>query len=324
MSSILRTHTFSAPNGTQAHHNPTPTNAHNYAQPTAVAPQGIGISNTAPQPQYTTPNPYAAAPAVPYGVQGQIAPIQAPVNQYSQPVNPAPPQQSMAVAQNQLASVQNGQAPVPAAAPQDKIQILQQLVSMNPNITPEQLTQIIHTLGIPMPAMPAPAAQQIVVQPPVAPPVNQAYSPYAQDPQAYRDRSRSPDPKRRRVSPPNGRQSPTYAAYDPSASKAGTARGPESDRRERGRGRGRDNYRKRTPPRERPASPGMMSRSAQQNLTGAPKPVGTDYNLGTGRIKGNVDTHCLMTGSSHAHSSKSDIVHWGRQVSLMAEMLEQV
>jgi hypothetical protein len=72
--------------------------------------------------------------------------------------------------------------------------------------------------------------------------------------------------------------------------KVASPRGNDSDRRDgrdRGRGKGRENYRKRSPPRERMASPSMMGRSVQGNPGSPPKPFGHDPTLTNGRIRGN-------------------------------------
>lgn len=81
----------------------------------------------------------------------------------------------------------------------------------------------------------------------------------------YRDRSRSPDynhrqsPSRRSPQNPNRRASPTYGAYDPSAS----AEADSANRFDRGRGQGkqrggrndRSDYRQRSPPRRQQSPP---------------------------------------------------------------------
>jgi protein NRD1 len=95
------------------------------------------------------------------------------------------------------------------------------------------------------------------------------------------------------VTPPARRESPTYGVYDPTIAKSETPRGNDFDRRDRGRGKGRDNYRKRSPPRERLASPSMMGRSVQGDPGSTPKPFGHDPSLSNGRIRGT--TRFLIT-----------------------------
>ena len=280
----------------------TPANGYAYQQPVVSTPTNVTIAQPVSTPsavsqvQFPPPVPAVAQtmPALqgmPVNMQnGSVLPQAAPVQQYTQPQAPvAPPPVVAAQAQNQAAVAQNTHAPAQAQSGLNpaQLQAIQSVVQANPNITADQLMQILAAMGVALPAAqqappaaaPAPAL--------VAPAPQQAhYGHPNQDQQAYqRDRSRSPDYKRRRVTPP-GRQSPVYGAYDPSAANE-TPRGASNDfdnRRERGRGKGRDNVRKRSPPRERMASPSIMGRNLQG--ANAPKPFGHDGSLPHGRIRG--------------------------------------
>lgn len=112
------------------------------------------------------------------------------------------------------------------------------------------------------------SAQNAALPPPQAPqalPVQNGAQAerYEQNGSRFRDRSRSPDYNRRhqspRRSPPLRRDSPTYGVYNPNAG----AESNRFDQGERGRGRGRNRggrndrneYRQRTPPPPRYASP---------------------------------------------------------------------
>jgi protein NRD1 len=310
---------IAAANGAQIKPTSTPTNGQAYAQPAAATPTSVsmaktvGTPSTMSQSQFQAPNPGAAAQALaamqglPINVQNGNAQPQPP------PMMPFLPPQSAVVApppsvagQNLAAVAQNAQAPSFPALNSTQLQAIQAVVQANPSITPEQLISILAAMGVNVPATPAipgqvpPAAAPTTA--PVAPPQNQ-YGPPGQDQQSYqRDRSRSPDHKRRRVTPPNRRESPTYGVYDPSAAKSEISRGNDYDRRDRGRGKGRDNYRKRSPPRERLASPGMMGRSVQGYPSSTPKPFGHDPSLPNGQIRGIID---LFVWEIHAHSSSS-------------------
>jgi protein NRD1 len=173
-----------------------------------------------------------------------------------------------------------------------QLQAVQSVVQANPNITAEQLMQILAAMGVPLPAVAPPQAAAVPAQ--IAPPPH--YGHPGQDQQAYqRERSRSPDYKRRRVTPP-GRQSPVYGAYDPNVAKSDSGSRDFNDRRDRGRGGkgGRDNVRKRSPPRERMASPRTLQ-SAGQNA----KPYGRDDSLPNGRIRGRV---CSLLKPSYTYT----------------------
>lgn len=129
-------------------------------------------------------------------------------------------------------------------------------------LPPEQIAQVVAALGLPGP--PPPPAPGATGQPSVAPPQGYNGSSMPQAPPAGdqydykrpRTRSRSPDYKRRRVTPPNRRESPVYGVYDPEEAQHQLTRGSDFDRR--GRGRGRDRGHRRSPPGrqvERPPSP---------------------------------------------------------------------
>jgi protein NRD1 len=248
----------------------------------------------APYPPVSMQNgTQAAQPGVmpyPQAVNNAAPPAQAP--QYANNVQ-APPPPPPASDQNNTAAPQNGQMALNDDVTQ-KLKLLQELSKVLPA---DQLAAVIQQMGfqIPAPAA-APAAlptQQVVSQPPTQ---AGAYEGQNGDYQSRNDqdyqsrfreqRSRSPDAKRRRVTPPNRRESPTYGVYDPNVTQSEPARGAGFDRRDRGRGRGnRNEYRKRSPPRDRPASPGMVARTMQQKPTGAPKPIGHDPRMPVGRIK---------------------------------------
>jgi protein NRD1 len=281
----------------------TPTNGYAYAQPPSVATptsvsmahqHHVGTPSAVSQAQYAPPVPVAAAipqsfpgypPQPPPGMQQYMQQLQAP------PQAVAPPPIAAAVAaQNQATVAHNAQAAA-AAAPAlpalnpAQLAAVQSVVSANPNITAEQLMQILAAMGVPLPAATpqvaaAPVAVSVSQPPPPIPPQPQ-YDTYS----SQRDRSRSPDYKRRRVTPPAKRESPVYGAYDPNA-KSERSGGGEYDRRGeqgRGKGSGRDNVRKRSPPRERMASPSIRGVGHAQN----PKPFGHDHTLGGGMIRGN-------------------------------------
>jgi protein NRD1 len=295
-------------NGFAAQQGTAPVNGH-APQPQAYVAQQTAPSQTNPgtASYYGTPGnipqPSPAAPIPSVSVQNSApVPQQPGLMQYSQPVNAAaqPTQYSSNTQGPAPANEQN----VPAAQPnnlaagntipQDKLQLLQQLAQVLP---PDQLATVIAQLGFQIPApaaAPVPqAAPQVVAQPPQ----NGGYDGQNgynqprndQDYQSrFRERSRSPDAKRRRVTPPNRRESPTYGVYDPNVAQNDPSRRGDYERRgDRGRGRGnRNEFRRRTPPRDRPASPGMIPRPMQQKPAGAPKPVGHDYQIPAGRIKG--------------------------------------
>jgi protein NRD1 len=179
----------------------------------------------------------------------------------------------------------------------NQMQALQQLAQ-----NPEAFKTVLQALGIPVPQLPAAQVPQLS-QVPAALPVPQntlasfgAQPPYAaqsydRDEDGYnqRNRSRSPDYKRRRVSPPNRRDSPTYGTYDPHASE-NDPRGQDDRGRGRGRKGGRNDFRQRSPPASRDSRDEAPIPKSNQ-----PKPLGMDKNIPDGQIKGklkcNVASH---------------------------------
>jgi protein NRD1 len=296
-------------NGFATQQGTAPVNGHvpqaqNYPAQQVVPPP----TNTGATPYYGAPAsiPQAAPPPPVPSVSLQNGAPSLPqpgMMQYQQPVNPAPPIQYQSNTQAPLqASEQNIPAaqPAPPATsnndPQQQLQLLQQLAQILP---PEQLAAVIAQMGFQLPAPAAAPISQVAPQVVAQPPQNGGYDAGQnsydqgrsnQDNQPrFRDRSRSPDAKRRRVTPPNRRDSPTYGVYDPNVAQTESGRRGDSERRgDRGRGnRGnRNEFRRRTPPKDRPASPGMVQRPMQHKPPGAPKPVGHDYQIPTGRIKG--------------------------------------
>jgi protein NRD1 len=254
----------------------------------------------------------APLPAPPVSMQNGAPQAQPPLMQYAQPVVAAPPPPVSQYSSNAHAAVpainQNLQAVSHNAQqgtvsnPVNQLQLLQQLQQQ---LAPEQFAAVFAALAGGL-QLPAPPGQNVAPPPPVAqqqvapPQQNGSYNGqngHAQqrDDQGYempyRERSRSPDYKRRRVTPPNRRESPTYGVYDP-AIKNDSSRQQDYDRRGRGKGRAgrqsdrseRDEYRQRTPPRERPASPTILAARAST----IPKVIDFDPHLNAGWIKGTV------------------------------------
>jgi protein NRD1 len=297
-------------NGFATQQGTAPVNGHapqaqNYAaQQVVPPPTNIGATS-----YYGAPGSNAQAappPPVPtVSLQNGAPPTQQPgMMQYSQPVNQAPP--TIQYQSNTQAPPQASEQIAPAAQhappaagttdPQQQLQLLQQLAQILP---PEQLAAVIAQMGFQLPAPAAAPVPQVAPQVVAQPPQNGGYDAGQngydqgrnnQDNQSrFRDRSRSPDTKRRRVTPPNRRDSPTYGVYDPNVAQSDSGRRGDFERRgDRGRGnRGnRNEFRRRTPPRDRPASPAMVQRPMHQKPPGAPKPVGHDYQIPAGRIKG--------------------------------------
>jgi protein NRD1 len=255
----------------------------------------------------------APLPPPPVSMQNGAPQAQPAVMPYSQPVNAAPPASlpqyssngngvPQAINQNAQAVAHNAQQGTVSSTVSNQLQLLQQLQQQ---LAPEQFAAVVAALagGI---TLPAPPTQNSAPPPPVAlqhvaqPPQNGSYNGQnghvqQRDDQGYdmqyRERSRSPDYKRRRVTPPNRRESPTYGVYDPNIQNE-SSRQQDYDRRGRGRGRGgryssdhndRNEYRQRTPPRERIASPAMPSARAT-----VPKVIEHDPHLNAGWIKGTV------------------------------------
>lgn len=194
------------------------------------------------------------------------------------------------------------------------VQILQAIQQQN--LPPQQEAQLLAMLGFPQGASTVPPALPAMAQPAVGMPSGytqrapenglqvaqdslaseQNGRHMAHDGQTQRDRSRSPDysHKRRRVTPPNRRASPTYGVYDPAAVSVGNtvSQQAEHDRRGKGRGRGnRRDHRQRTPPAHlsKPISPANVPRGLQ------PKWVEFDKSLAPGTIKGKQRTLNRLT-----------------------------
>jgi protein NRD1 len=202
-------------------------------------------------------------------------------------VAPLPPQSNT----NPLAALFSGLHGGVPAAPADpnalasqisQIQMIQTLSQLGPDAL-KTIAAALSGGGLQPP--PAPAAQvpasSAVQQPQYGqmPQGNQSYGreDAVQDPRA---RSRSPDFKRNRFSPPNRRDSPTYGTYDPSGPGNNGPRGSEHERGRRGRRGGRNDYRQRSPPNARDRDEDSHPRSNQ------PKPIGFDNKLPEGHIKG--------------------------------------
>lgn len=148
-----------------------------------------------------------------------------------------------------------------------QIQLMQALVQSK--ASPEQINQVLATLGFPQPPPPPPPVSvppQATITPQIG--SNGNHPPEMNDQNGFRDRSnerrrrrsRSPDHKRRRYSLPNRRDSPTYGVYDPAAAQNENNHVQEHDRRGRGKGgKGhRNDNRQRTPlpvQHNRPISP---------------------------------------------------------------------
>jgi protein NRD1 len=227
------------------------------------------------------------APPATAGAQTLPVPLSANV---TAPANATPLANMLAFTMNQAGTSNPNVQPA-------QIQMLQQLA---PHMPPETLAGVIRALtsGNPQAAMQPPASLPIPPPPPFGPGLvaqqpqdGSSARPNLQEsgrnePEAQsksRHRSRSPDFKRRRHSPPERRGSPTYGAYDPATANNGSSKSSEYDRRGRGKGRGyrndRNDYR-RSPPqaqRNRPISPQNMPRQ---------KPVDQDSKLPNGHIKG--------------------------------------
>jgi protein NRD1 len=191
---------------------------------------------------------------------------------------------------NPLAALFSGLQAGAPAAPADpnalasqisQIQMIQTLSQLGP----DALKTIAAALSGGGMQPPVPAAQV-----PVPPAVQQPqYGQMPQGNQSYgredavqdlRARSRSPDFKPNRFSPPNRRDSPTYGTYNPSGPSNNGPRGSEHERGRRGRRGGRNDYRQRSPPNTRDRDEDSHPRSNQ------PKPMGFDNKLPEGHIKG--------------------------------------
>ncbi|KAF2197158.1 hypothetical protein GQ43DRAFT_458675 [Delitschia confertaspora ATCC 74209] len=217
---------------------------------TALANYGKQISPTAFQTAQAAPSPF--------GFQQNIA---------APPLPFVPPPPALPTGQT---------APPAPTGGQDMMTQLFQAIAAG-LIPPDQAMQLMAAVaaaqnanGTPVvPPFPVPSAS---IQPPsaVVQPPAQQNGVHANNENRYRprggegrSRSRSPGYGRRRAtpnrgSPPNRRNSPTYAAYDPNAVADGSNGNRNDYERGRGRGRnrGRNEYRQRTPPRRQP-SPGV-------------------------------------------------------------------
>jgi protein NRD1 len=289
----------------------------------AAAPSQHHMPAPQPAQHIAQPNPAVnfPIPSQAFG-QLQLGPV---ASQVPFPGSSIPPPAPAPVANaNPLAALlqpQGGNLDPNALASQ--IQLLQ---AVSQQLGPDGLKTLVAALGIPqLPlAAPAPAPAPATSAPavtPFQPPLAQ-YShdmgvsnsangqSYGGGRDAYsynpRARSRSPDFKRRRHSPPNRRDSPTYGTYDPGAvHNGGGPHSQDDDRSRRGRKGGlrndrnerndrndrndrneRNEYRQRTPPGGReddyPLPPNHQ-----------PKPVGYDPKVPEGRIKGKAtDMRC--------------------------------
>ena len=197
---------------------------------------------------------------------------------------------------NPLAALFAGLQAAPQASPADQsalaaqisqIQALQALSQLGPDAL-KTLAAALSGGGLQAP--PAPAAQ-----PPQygqMPQGNQSYGREDGGPDP-RARSRSPDFKRRRFSPPKRRDSPTYGAYNPSGPGNNGPRGSEHERGRRGRRGGRNDYRQRSPPNNRDRDEDSLPRSHQ------PKPIGFDNKLPEGHIKG-ISVYRVLSHIDHS------------------------
>jgi protein NRD1 len=183
---------------------------------------------------------------------------------------------------------------------------IQALQALSQQLGPDGLKNLLQTLGFPAAPQPVAPSQSVApVQQQQAPasyaqnspyPANGSYppqsgapqngNPYGRDDQGYnqRARSRSPDYKRRRFSPPNRRESPTYGTYDPHAAVSDSNHNSD-DRGKRGRKgvrNDRNDFRQRTPPSGRGQHEDFAIQASQQ-----PKPIAYDNKLPNGKIKGN-------------------------------------
>jgi protein NRD1 len=231
--------------------------------------QANNAVNFPPQPPVAPPPQSTSVAANPYN---NMLPVPPPVNS-----NPL------------AAFFPNAQQPPQPAADSNAANQMQALQALAQN--PEAIKTFLAALGIPVPQVPGGQVPQMP-QLPVSASMPQSTIPYAsggsqapQQNQSYgrddggfdpRARSRSPDYKRRRVSPPNRRESPTYGTYNPHTSDNGS-RGQDWNRR--GRKGDRSEYRQRTPERDFRDSPPIPKNRY-------PKPYGFDATIPEGHIKG--------------------------------------
>lgn len=267
--------------------------------------------NVAPAPPQVASMPTYAAPvnAPSYGANGHVT---APAPQYAPNAIPL-----------------NTPAAQPASAqPGANEMLIRLLQAMAQGLVPvDQASQIMAALGLAQPGavplIPPPAQTQVQVSSTsqIAPQNGrqldsyQANQPRGQRPggengnndyqnERYRERSRSPDYKRRRVtppnrrtSPPNRRDSPTYGVYDPTAAVEGSNGNRSTDNeRTRGRGRGRRNeYRQRSVP---PAQRRQPSPPVNGTPNMQPKHIEFDSSLPRGSIR--VLSRTLFVGGASA------------------------
>ena len=251
--------------------------------------------NQAPTQSIPTPTPSYQQNPQPQ-VNQPVSQLQQPTNNFNPPINQPTgnmnatvPQFNMANAQipqnvpnmNPLAALAMGQqAPQSMTPANDAYSLQMQLVQglASGQVPQEQIPQVLAALGV----------LQNSAAPPLVPPMNAGMMPQLgggmsrddqrqpYDASRYRDRSRSPDGRYRRGSPPHRRDSPTYGTYDPSGSNG------QFDRRGRGKGRNyRSDFRQRSPVSGR----GIQSPDATARPQ-LPKWVEYDYSLPDGHIKG--------------------------------------
>jgi protein NRD1 len=272
-------------------------------QPTPTTPQApapaannpaqllAALLNNAPPPNPQVPMPYAQNNTnVTFPPQMPVAPppqSQHVVGQngYGQmpPALPPTPSNPLAALFAHMQPNPNPQAP--AAEPNAMANQVQALQALAQN--PEAFKTVLQALGIPFqtPAAQTPAMPQMAVASPqnAMPPsgAHPLYPPamHRDDSHDYRSRSRSPDFKHRRVSPPNRRNSPTYGSYNPHTLENDQH---GDDRGGRGRKGYRDEYRQRSPP---PHGRDMRD-DLQLPKSHQPKPFGIDKSIPDGQIKG--------------------------------------
>ncbi|KAF2397151.1 hypothetical protein EJ06DRAFT_515360 [Trichodelitschia bisporula] len=303
--------------------------AQHQVAPVAAAP--VPMAST-----YTNVNPYTVPSGQPVSMSSypQPTPIAQP-NVVTQP-NPVPQASFPQNGQAQSSSYSQQAAPIAAITQggvtnplPSQLQLLQQLATQ---ISPEQLVAVISAL--PQLAGQAQSAFQPVAAPSVTPmapfvvaqPTYGTYSGQESHSRSYedqqymprdrerdRERSRSPDYKRRRHSPPNRRDSPTYGVYDPQAAQAEAPHHMDfENRRGRGKGRGgRNDYRQRSPPpsRERHQAPQANIPPGNVPHSNMPKPIGYDNKLPAGSIK--VLSRTLFVGG--VKTSEAELVAFMRQ-----------
>lgn len=208
---------------------------------------------------------------------------------------PPPPPPGFVPPPPPAASVQPAMPPPPSADMNDLATQILQAMSAG-TIAPDQAIQVLNALAVAQnggvslpPAQPSVASQ---VQPQAQPAVQNGggQQRFEQNDTKMRDRSRSPDYRRRASpnhrSPPNRRESPVYGAYDPNTVGDGNAAN-RAERNERGRGRGkarggrndRNEYRQRTPPAQR------RQPSPPKNVYGQSRYIEWDQTLPRDNIK---------------------------------------